>query len=79
MNIDPEKQFQHRPISVTVTEVMSMDSVRMIPAEATLVTVNVKLDQKHARDLAKLILEKVLVDDVQKVDLVTFSLRGTLK
>jgi hypothetical protein len=72
-------KFLHRPISVTVEEVLAMDTVRIMPAEETLVIVNVKLDQRRARALAKMLLEKVLASDDEVVDLVTFSLKGTLK
>ena len=56
-----------------------MDTVRNMPAEETYVIVNVKLNQQKARSLVKLLLEKVLADDDEMVDLVTFSLQGTLK
>jgi len=56
-----------------------MDMVRNLPAEETFVIVNVKLNQQNARFLVKLLLGKVLADDSQMVDLVTFSLQGTLK
>lgn len=75
----PDGKFLHRPISVNVEEVSEMDTVRVIPAEETYVIVNLKLDQRRARALAKLLLEKVLADGDQFVDLVTFSLKGTLK
>ena len=72
-------KFLHRPISVTVAEVSEMDTVRNMPAEETYVIVNVKLNQQKAWSLVKLLLEKVLADDAEMVDLVTFSLQGTLK
>ena len=56
-----------------------METVRTLPAEETFVAVNVKLSQKNARSLVKLLLEKVLVDNDEMVELVTFSLQGTLK
>lgn len=72
-------KFLHRPISVTVDEIAAMDTMRTMPAEETLVIVNVKLDRKRARSLAKLLLETLLVDDASSVNLITFSLHGKLK
>ena len=74
-----ENKFQHRPISLIVDEVLEMETVRMIPATETSVLVNLKLNQKRARALAKKLLDKILVDEDKAVDLVTLSLRATLK
>ena len=70
-------KFLHRPISINVDEVSAMETVRTLPAEETYVTVNVKLNQQHARALARLILEKGLVDE--PFDVVTVTLQGTMK
>lgn len=71
--------FLHRPISVTVDEVSAMDTMRTMPAEETLVSVNVKLDRKRARALARRLLDELLKDDSESVNLITFSLHGKLK
>lgn len=69
--------FTHRPISITVNSVGEMETVRVLPATETLVTVNVKMDKATAKALALYLLGKLLSESL--VDLVTFRLNGTLK
>ena len=78
-DMESDRKFLHRPISITVDEVSEMEAVRTMPAQETFVLINVKLNNKNARALAKMLLEKVLADGEEVVDLVTFSLMGTLK
>lgn len=56
-----------------------MEPVRTMPAASTSVMLNLKLNQHMARELVKMLLEHVLADDEKRVDLVSFSLQGTMK
>ena len=79
MQLDANAKFMHRPISVNVDEVMEMEAVRTLPAAETMVVLNLRFNRRTARALAKLLIEKLLVNDAETVDLVTFSLQGKLK
>lgn len=72
-------KFTHRPISVTVEEVVEMDTVRDMPEAGTAVMVNVKLDRKRAMALFEMLQRKLNTGEGEFVDLVTFSLKGSLK
>lgn len=63
----------HRPVSITVETISRLPDVRELPSETEL-TVNLRLSQKKARELALFLLKEILVDE--PLDLVAVTVTG---
>jgi len=66
----------HRPISIKVETISRLPDVRELPADTEL-TINLKFDQKRARELAMYLLKEILVDE--PVELVAVTITGTAR
>ena len=64
----------HRPISVNVESISRLPNVRELPTESEL-TVNLRLNQKMARELALFLLKEILIDE--PLEIVAVSVTGT--
>lgn len=63
----------HRPISIKVESVSRLPEVRDLPSE-TQMTVNLKLNQKMAKELAMYLLKEILVDE--PIDFIALTVTG---
>lgn len=64
----------HRPISIRVEAITPLPQVRDLPSE-TEMTVNLKLNQHMARELALYLLKEILVDE--PIDFIALTIIGT--
>jgi len=62
----------HRPISIRVETISPLPDVRVLPVD-TEMTVNLKLDQKKAKELAMFLLKEILVDTPLELIAVTIT------
>ena len=63
----------YRPISIRVETISRLPDVRNLPSE-TEITVNLKLSQAKARELAMYLLKEILVDE--PLDLIALTITG---
>jgi len=69
-----ERRATHRPISIRVETITRLPDVRDLPVD-TQMTINLKLDQKRAKELSMFLLKEILIDE--PVDFIAVTITGT--